>query len=858
LKPAAFLAVLGLLAVPVSAAGPRGGKGKVDRPKLDRALQQRSARGVGESRVIVELLPNAPTGLIRAMGGVEGRRLKSFRGQVARIGNRHLNSLANNPWVKSIHVDRPVFRAMDRTSVMTGVRAVQYAMGYDGTGVGVAIVDSGITAWHDDLMGGGIGGQKVVQFVDFVGHQPTPYDDNGHGTHVAGIVAGSGYDSYGLKAGVAPGAHLVGLKVLDGTGGGYMSDVISALDWVVENRAAYNIRVVNLSVGAAVTESFETDPLTLAAKRVVDAGVVLVAAAGNMGRNALGQTQYGGIAAPGNAPWVLTVGASSHVGTLTRADDTVGGYSSRGPTAVDYLAKPDLVAPGTGVVSLSDPNSFLYASKPQMLLDGLRSTTYKPYLSLTGTSMAAPVVSGTVALMLQANPALTPNAVKAILQYTAQDYPQYNALTEGAGFLNARGAVDLAQFFRHARAGDSFPKGLGWSRHIIWGNHLLANGMIMPTANAWAANVVWGASRDAVGDNIVWGTSCPADSDCENILWGAGAEEGETIVWGAACDEFDLDCDNVVWGNSIDTDGDGFDDNIVWGNSLDTDGDGFGDNIVWGASLVCDEFDAACDNIVWGNGAAEDENVVWGSDCGDADCDNIVWGAADDSDPDNIVWGAAEDAENIVWGASADDEENIVWGNSIDEAEENIVWGAAEDDENIVWGAAAACDELDPECDNIVWGNSVEDPDAENIVWGASCDESDLECDNIVWGAADEDENLVWGNTSGTSVLFADLAYWLRGLFSVRVFNSLFYSYPLVAVDTSTDTTTTETTVTDTSGGEALPASTDGTTTDPVPSTDTTTTSTCTSTTSIVTDPVTGEVTETTTTTCTTTTEGGF
>ena len=830
LKSAAFLAVLGLLAVPVTAAGPRGAKGKADRPKLDRTLQQRSARGVGESRVIVELHPNAPAGLIRAMGGVEGRRLKSFRGQTARIGNRKLNSLANNPWVKAVHEDRKVFRAMDRTSIVTGVRAVQYARGYDGTGVGVAIVDSGITSWHDDLMGAGIGGQKVVQFVDFVGHQATPYDDNGHGTHVAGIVAGSGYDSAGAKAGAAPGAHLVGLKVLDETGAGYMSDVISALDWVVENHAAYNIRVVNLSVGAAVTESYETDPLTLAAKRVVDEGVVLVAAAGNMGRNALGQTQYGGITAPGNAPWVLTVGASSHMGTLTRTDDAIGGYSSRGPTAVDYLAKPDLVAPGTGIVSLSDPTSFFYVTKAQMLVDGTLPTSYKPYLSLTGTSMAAPVVTGTVALMLQANPALTPNAVRAILQYTAQDYPQYNVLTEGAGFLNALGAVDLAEFFRHARVGDPFPKGLGWSRHVIWGNHLLTNGMIMPTANAWATNIVWGASRDAVGDNIVWGASCH-EADCDNIVWGAGADDGENIVWGASRDD-----DNIVWGNSV-----GFD-------SLD-------DNIVWGASVVCDEFVPDCDNIVWGNGASDDENVVWGSDCGDDDCDNIVWGASRDDDPDNIVWGSAvaDEADNIVWGASAD-LDNIVWGNSAED-DDNIVWGAARDDENIVWGASAD--------DNIVWGASADDNIVwgasadDNIVWGASCDESDPECDNIVWGAS-ADDNIVWGNASATRQIFSNLDYWVSGLFTVRVFKSLFFAYPLTPtiIQPVVADTTTEEPPPDTSGSSTEPASTVETATEPLPTTDTTTS--CTTTTSTLVDPVTGVATETTTTTCTATTGGGF
>ena len=187
--------------------------------------------------------------------------------------------------------------------------------------------------------------------------------------------------------------------------------------------------------------------------------MVVVAAAGNVGKNASGQIQYGGITAPGNAPWVLTVGASSHMGTLTRTDDTVADYSSRGPTAIDYLAKPDLVAPGTGIVSLSDPNSTFYSTKSAFLLDGTRATSYRPYLSLTGTSMATPVVAGSVALMLQANPALTPNAVKAILEYTAENRAGYNRLTEGAGFLNAKGAVDLAQLLPARAARPAVPEG---------------------------------------------------------------------------------------------------------------------------------------------------------------------------------------------------------------------------------------------------------------------------------------------------------------------------------------------------------------------------------------------------------------
>ena len=223
-----------------------------------------------------------------------------------------------------------------------------------------------------------------------------------------------------------------------------------------------------------------------------------MAAAGNRGKNAKGQIQYGGITAPGNAPWVLTVGASSTNGTPDRGDDTIANFSSRGPSYLDYAAKPDLLAPGHGTVSLADPLSAFYTTQGAISDRGALSTAFKPYLTLSGTSMAAPVVAGTVALMLQANPSLTPNVVKAILQYTAQEYPGYDALTQGAGFLNAVGAVRLAHFFATARPGQPIPLQKMWSKKIIWGNHRLSGGVLNPTANAWSG-ATWGAAAPAMG-----------------------------------------------------------------------------------------------------------------------------------------------------------------------------------------------------------------------------------------------------------------------------------------------------------------------------------------------------------------------
>src|SRR5439155_2401674 len=314
-------------------------------------------------------------------------KLGIINGHVVALPNRLLNELAANPSVFRIHYDRPTRGANYRTSLTVGARGVQQMLGYTGAGVGVAVIDSGV-AFHDDLTNGGglpplpVGGQRVSAFVDFVNGQLTPYDDNGHGTHVAGIIAGNGFDSNGLKAGIAPSVHLVSLKVLDANGQGNISHIIAALDWIVANKNAYNIRVINLSAGAGVRESYWTDPLTLAAKRAVDAGIVVVTAAGNLGKNAAGLDQYGGITAPGNAPWVLTVGASSSMGTPTRDDDTVANYSSRGPTYIDWSAKPDLVAPGSGTVSLAAPGSTFYTTKAAALIAGSTQTPFVPYLSL--------------------------------------------------------------------------------------------------------------------------------------------------------------------------------------------------------------------------------------------------------------------------------------------------------------------------------------------------------------------------------------------------------------------------------------------------------------------------------------------
>jgi serine protease AprX len=607
--------------------------------KMDDAVTKhaKGRNGSAKISVIVTLVPGGqmpPEFKKFARGGTLGL----INGQELELSANQLAKLAALPSVFRIHHNRSIGRDNYRTSVTVGARTVRESLGYTGAGIGIAVIDSGITTWHDDLTNTTstlypYGNQRVTKFVDFVNGQVLPYDDNGHGSHVAGIIAGNGTDSRGEKSGIAPGASLISLKVLNAAGQGTISNIIAALGWVAANAQTYNIRVVNMSVGAGIFESYWTDPLTLAAKAITDQGITVVVAAGNMGKNAAGHLQYGGIAAPANAPWVLTVGASSTNGTLTRNDDSMATFSSAGPSFLDYEAKPDLVAPGVGTVSLAVPGSTFYSTKATALIDGKPIRGTKSYLSLSGTSMAAPVVTGTVALMLQANPTLTPNLIKALLQYTAQPYKDpasttaksYSALRQGAGFLNALGAVRLAKYYKDPHAGDRMPVQRVWSKTFNWGAHRIKGGVIKPTANAWATNVVWGTAKTLgdTGDNIVWGTAC---ADC-----------GDNIVWGTADDG-----DNIVWGTGADGD------NIVWGTADD------GDNIVWGT-------------------ADDGDNIVWGTDCGGADCDNIVWGTADPGD--NIVWGTAEDGDNIVWGTAAGD--NIVWGTSTDS---DVTWGSAAED----------------------------------------------------------------------------------------------------------------------------------------------------------------------------------
>jgi serine protease AprX len=291
-----------------------------------------------------------------------------------------------------------------------------------GKGIAVAIVDSGIFKTKDL-------DKRVRSNVNFNAAYHNAADLYGHGTFVAGVVAGNGSQSSGKYIGVAPRADVLNVRVSDDQGMSYESDVVNGLQWVLNNKTKYNIRVVNLSLNSSVAEPYNTSPLDAACEVLWFNGVVVVAAAGNNGT----ATLY----APANDPFVITVGATNDAGTASLVDDTVATFSAYGATESGF-AKPDLVAPGKNIIGLLPQNDQLTmsASHSSNRID-------KTYFKMSGTSVSAPMVSGAVALLLQSNPNLNPDQVKYRLMATAnKSWAGYSTTTAGAGYLDINAAIN--------------------------------------------------------------------------------------------------------------------------------------------------------------------------------------------------------------------------------------------------------------------------------------------------------------------------------------------------------------------------------------------------------------------------------
>jgi serine protease AprX len=355
------------------------------------------------------------------------------------------------------------------------VRADRAWMRTGGRGVGVAVVDTGIAGDLPDFMTNGQ--SRVIASAVTNPCAKNANDQVGHGTHVAGLIAGNSlnYPAYkklaGRYMGVAPRANLISVKVSDDDGDTTVLDVINGLQFVVDHKDDLGIRVVNLSLSSSVAESYKTDPLNAAVEAAWFAGIVVVAASGNDGSNA-GAVSY----APGNDPYVITVGALDDRGSRTLDDDVLAPWSSRGVTQ-DGVQKPEVLAPGTRLVSSLAPRSDF-----EKLCR--RCVVGKNYFRLSGTSMSSAVVSGAAALVIHENPGMTPNQVKGAILSTLRNVPgagaaiDVNAALDGTGSANAglvpnqlinraTGAIDWGRAsFRRAsfRDANGTPFGALWTR----------------------------------------------------------------------------------------------------------------------------------------------------------------------------------------------------------------------------------------------------------------------------------------------------------------------------------------------------------------------------------------------------------
>ena len=311
-----------------------------------------------------------------------------------------------------------------------------WRQGIAGNGVTVAVLDSGVEPDLDLIAPA----NRILASVNFADER-LANDPGGHGTHIAGIIAGNGSRSDGEFVGIAPQANIVDVRVLGRTGSGRISSVVRGIEWALAHRTVYNIRVINLSFGARATSSYRLDPLSAAVEIAWHRGMVVVAAAGNEG------PERDTVLTPGIDPYVITAGATDGHGTVGRRDDTLAWFSAWG--SADSNPKPDLVAPGRRLVSLRVAGSALDMQFPDRIVVAQNGSTY---FRLSGTSMATGVVSGAAALLLERRPDLTPNQVKALLVGTTQPYGWQSGQVLPDPIADGSGLLDVFAALRAARA----------------------------------------------------------------------------------------------------------------------------------------------------------------------------------------------------------------------------------------------------------------------------------------------------------------------------------------------------------------------------------------------------------------------
>jgi len=571
-KVALLVSSLGVLILGPGSSTPAG-----QRPPSVSSDLTAHPKGTHRHRVIVQANDSVLGELRRSVHGLLRRDLAEGGAVALEVTDVELDALQRNPLLSHISGDLPVNADMAITNKVTAATTVWQGTsgllgllgtpGYMGAGVGVAILDSGIAS-HTAL------DTRVAAHVNLVSDEPgVTGDPFGHGTHIAGIVGGNTtaakYVTPAFAGGTAPAVKLIDVRVLGRTGSGRTSDVIAGIDWAVAHKRDYNIKVVNLSLGHPVTEPSVTDPLCQAVERAVAAGITVVVSAGNYGVTSAGAPVLGGITSPGNSPAALTVGAIDTKGTLDTSDDEVAAYSSKGPARYEIVVKPDVVAPGTKIVSLEAQNSYLSTTYPQWHIAG---SARNAYMRLTGTSMATAVVSGGVALLLNAQPSLNPMQVKISMQMGARFMPDAGLVGGGTG------SVNFAQSQKIAKQGlvDSL---LSTLTSLLG----VSSGATFNDRPVFDHGTLIDRVYDRTGIKLLGLLDLSA-------LFGNGAQPGELNLLGSGNPLGRSAANYIVWGNVAGYSSSYY---IVWGNTIQTSD---GQYIVWGNNETSDS-----NYIVWGN-----------------------------------------------------------------------------------------------------------------------------------------------------------------------------------------------------------------------------------------------------------------
>ena len=422
---AALLVAAGmaLAAVPSASAWAASNQAHLDRDVLKAMDSGQSIRVILVARGDLNILQAD----LRRSGVKRTERVPIAHGIATELSASQLRLFRTDTNVARILYDAPVQlndTPFNPTALATAYPAVvdavpawaQGSMPLTGQAIGVAVIDSGIAA-HPDLAG------RIIVSQNFNVNAAGTDDAYGHGTAVAGIIAGDGTASGGQYIGIAPQANLINLRVNDGTGAAPTSSIMNAIMWAVVNKNTFNIRVLNLSLQASVQESYRTSPIDAAVEYAWLKGLVVVVAAGNNGPNSM-------LYAPANDPYVITVGASDDHGTVAAADDTLADFSSYGVTQDGY-SKPDFVAPGRHIITTLAPNSAFALNYPTFMVG-------TQYIQLSGTSVAAPVLAGVAALYIESNPTVRPGQLKGVLRATANGL---GLAGSGAGYPDAAGAI---------------------------------------------------------------------------------------------------------------------------------------------------------------------------------------------------------------------------------------------------------------------------------------------------------------------------------------------------------------------------------------------------------------------------------